>query len=354
MRSIHRHWPETLNATSTHDTKRSEDVGARINVLSEIPDEWSEKLQRWGAANEKLKRKVKGTAVPEKNMEVLLYQTLIGAWPLQDGDLGKFRERIRNYMLKAVREAKVQTRWVRPNPDYEKALSNFVNSILSEGPRNKFLPDIQAFQDRIGPHGAINALSQLLIKITAPGTPDFYQGTEVWNLRLVDPDNREPVDFNAHQQLMRKLDARSAGVARYAVQDLMRNWRDGMIKLFLTSRALSVRREMPQAFRGDYIPLRAIGERAENVCSFARCRGSQWAVLVVPRFSTQVMRFENDRLTQQDWGETAVVMPANAPERLTDAFTGETWEPHAAGRERRLEIHPLFAALPFALLTTAR
>jgi (1->4)-alpha-D-glucan 1-alpha-D-glucosylmutase len=190
-----KHWPHTLNATTTHDTKRSEDVRARINVLSEIPDEWEKRLMRWRDWNHGRKHVVEGTPVPTPNEEIMLYQTMLGAWPLREDGVPDFQQRLQEYMIKATREAMVHTKWTVPNVKHEKALVDFISAIMKPSPGNEFLNDFLRFQQDVAFYGALNSLSQVLIKVAFPGVPDFYQGSELWDLRLVDPDNRGPVDF---------------------------------------------------------------------------------------------------------------------------------------------------------------
>ena len=212
-------WPNTMNATSTHDTKRSEDVRARINVLSQMPDVWARKLSRWRSLNADKKQAVDGEPAPSGNDEYMLYQTLAGAWPLSEEDRPGLRDRIRAFMLKAVREAKTHSNWLRPHLSYEDACLGFVDALLAESEDNVFLKDFTAFHRRVAAPGAVNALSQVLLKVASPGVPDFYQGTELWDFSLVDPDNRRPVDFTKRTALSRRTaEARSAGSCRAAAR----------------------------------------------------------------------------------------------------------------------------------------
>ncbi|MBE0603011.1 MAG: malto-oligosyltrehalose synthase, partial [Deltaproteobacteria bacterium] len=226
-------WPHSMNSTSTHDTKRSEDVRARINVLSEIPGEWEERLKAWSGMNAAKKRVVNGIAVPDPAEEVLLYQTLLGAWPLDKEDLPELGSRIESYMVKAIREAKVHTRWIRPNPAHESAVREFVSALLEEPcpGANAFLADFLPFQGKVAHYGAINGLAQLLVKIAAPGVPDIYQGTETWDFSLVDPDNRRPVDFRRRIGLLNDLKDREPQARSVLTGELLSSWRDGRIKL---------------------------------------------------------------------------------------------------------------------------
>ena len=206
----------TLNATSTHDTKRAEDVRARINVLSEVPGAWDKKLQRWSRWNRPKKRLVNGQTVPDPNEETLLYQTMLGAWPLEEDQVPGFRKRLQDYMVKAAREAMVHTKWTRPNVRHEQALIHFIKSITKASEDNPFLPDFLRLHREVAYWGALNSLSQLLLKITIPGVPDFYQGSELWDFRLVDPDNRGPVDFEKRAPCWPSSNGRKINAADWA------------------------------------------------------------------------------------------------------------------------------------------
>src|SRR5216110_567472 len=206
-----RDWPATLLATSTHDTKRSEDVRARMVAISEIPELWRRSLQRWGTANHRWKRMVNDLEAPDANEEYLFYQTLLGTWPMQaNGDpepapTADYIERIQAYMAKALKEAKINTSWIQPNEQWDAAMSDFVARVLDSSPKNKFVPTFLPVAEEIARLGAINSLSQAAIKLTVPGVPDIYQGSEIWNFSLVDPDNRRPVDYGLRRRLLFEL-----------------------------------------------------------------------------------------------------------------------------------------------------
>ena len=244
-----------MNASSTHDTKRAEDARARINVLSEIPQEWQNRLTHWASLNEKHKALRNGTAVPDRNEEYFLYQTLLGMWPLQEEEVFGVLERLQSYAVKATREAMVHTRWTRPNLAHEEGLTRFVASILNEKENREFLDDFRGFHRRLAFYGMLNGLSQTLLKITAPGVPDFYQGSELWDLRLVDPDNRGPIDFERRiallQGLQREAISRTGGLAA----QLWESWADGTIKLYVIWKALQLRQKWNGLFTdGDFCP----------------------------------------------------------------------------------------------------
>lgn len=287
-------WPLALNSTSTHDTKRSEDVRARINVLSEIPEVWGEVLWEWAAVNREFKSTSEdGEVIPSTNDEYLVYQTLLGAWPLEPMDqegAAEFIARMQRYMEKATREAKVHTSWIDPNEEYDGAMREFVASILRGADRpeepGRFLESFLPLQLRIARIGMLNSLSQTMMKLTCPGVPDIYQGQEVWDFSLVDPDNRRPVDYRRRLQLLEELEAELEGVGdRSALcQALMRTWEDGRPKLYLTRMLLQLRQRLPELFReGSYEALEGSGEQAEHLIAFRRRVSGAEIVAVAPR-----------------------------------------------------------------------
>jgi (1->4)-alpha-D-glucan 1-alpha-D-glucosylmutase len=349
-------WPGGMSATSTHDTKRSEDVRARIHVLSEIPREWRAAVRRWHRLNRRHVGAVDGRPAPDRNDQYLLYQTLVGAWPLgapgPDG-LAPFTARIQAYGLKAAKEAKVNTSWINPNEAYDEALRRFVAGLLEPGPRNRFLEDFAGFHAPIARLGAVNSLAQTLLKITAPGVPDFYQGTELWDLSLVDPDNRRPVDFGLRQRHLAELRARvAAGDLGGLARELVAGWEDGRIKLYTIHRALACRRSAPELFQeGEYVPVRAGGARAAQVCAFARRRAGRPALTVVPRLTA--------RLTEGGarwpcgaalWGDTHVLLPDPVHATYVHVYTGALVRPASRDGHAVLPVGELLAEFPVALL----
>jgi (1->4)-alpha-D-glucan 1-alpha-D-glucosylmutase len=343
-----------MNATSTHDTKRSEDVRARINVLSEIPEEWEKRLQHWSRLNAGKKRIVNGIATPDPGEEILLYQTLLGAWPLEEEELPGLKPRIERYMVKAMREAKIHTRWIRHNIAHEAAVKEFVASLLEDPSpdTNAFLADFLPFQRKISHYGAINSLAQLLLKIASPGVPDMYQGTELWDFSLVDPDNRRPVDYPLRARLLQELMTMESPGAAPLPPDLLSTWEDGRVKLFVTYKALSFRRERKDLFLdGAYVPLPVTGGVKEHALAFARNRGDAWAIAAVPRLATRLAPPGEFPLGLGVWGaRTAIRLPPELPGRWRNAFTGEIL--HAAGGDgaKLLHLHAVFHDFPVALL----
>ena len=242
-------WPHSMNTTATHDTKRGEDARARINVLSELPDEWAERLKAWEKMNEPAKKLSGRRSMPDKNDEYFLYQTLIGAWPFAEEAGPAFTRRIRQYMVKAVREAKIHTAWVKPDIEYENACSSFVNAILTPSKENRFLKAFLPFQRKIAHYGILNSLSQTLLKTVSVGVPDLYQGSELWDLSLVDPDNRRPVDFQKRAAALRDITKKARRDTGKLIDELLGDADDGRVKLFLMHRALWARKECVGLFR---------------------------------------------------------------------------------------------------------
>jgi len=359
-----RQWPSALSATSTHDTKRGEDVRARINVLSEIPDAWKAAALKWRALNRRFKTDVSGALAPDPNEEYLLYQTLVGAWPFapstgsgSPGDgpppTSEFVERICAYMRKALRESKAHTSWLSPDEEYEEAVQRFVRTILDPRRGGPFLEAFVPFQARVAELGIYNGLAQLLVKLTAPGIPDFYQGTELWDLNLVDPDNRRPVDYARRREILDALTCRREVNDAAMAAELLTRRRDGRIKMFVMARALGARQRLPHAFQGEYVPMQTAGGRADSVFAFARRDGSEYAVTCVPRLLASVIPDPDAPPLGAAWLDTRVILPADAPTSFRDAFTGATIEAGREGPATALAAATLFEQLPVALLVAS-
>ena len=357
-------WPYSMLATSTHDTKRSEDVRARLDVLSELPKTWSVQVLKWRKTNRTRKRLLAdGRNVPDMNEEYLLYQTLLGSWPfaLADASAGAegsrkdFSNRIKQYMAKAVHEAKVNLSWINDDPAYVEALQQFVQKILAPGTRgrpNAFLEQIQAFLPSINLFGAINSLAQRLLMITAPGNPDIYRGTELWDFSLVDPDNRRPVDYGLRERLLSELDHRAEGnnLAQLCAE-LLKNYQDGRIKLWTTAQSLRLRREHRELFHaGQYMPLHAQGSKRDHMVAFARVWANQVAIIAVPRLSYTLAKGHLVPPLAELWENTELPVPGNTAEFMYNVFTGVkirvTPSHTLLGRE-------LFQHFPVALLIGA-
>jgi (1->4)-alpha-D-glucan 1-alpha-D-glucosylmutase len=339
-----RRWPFSLTASTTHDAKRSEDVRARVNVLSELAGEWERRVERWTAENRGKKRAVGSALVPDANEEIFLYQTLVGAWPLRDPREARFAERLEEYLVKAAREAKVHTDWLNPDEEWEAALAAFVRSLLDDGGPNPFLDDLLGFQSLVAVYGAWSALAQVVLQIAAPGVPDTYQGTELWSFSLVDPDNRRPVDWELRRRLLDELDARRDDPA--LLPELVEEWRDGRIKLWVTWKASTARRRDPDLFLlGDYRPLAAEGALARHLVAFARRHRDRWLIAAVPRWVSAVVPAGTPPLGDV-WGDLALALPAGAPAAWRDVLSGE----EVAAEAGALPAARLFARLPVALL----
>lgn len=346
LRSRRKKWPFALNTTMTHDAKRSEDIRARINVLSELSEEWARHLNDWSCWNEPKCRIVKGVRAPERNEEILLYQTLLGSWPLTDQVCACYSRRIQEFMVKAVREAMVHTRWAVPNIDHERALTDFVGAILADTPENRFLHDFRPFADKIAYHGALNSLSQLTIKMASPGVADFYQGSEDWDLRLVDPDNRRRVDFAARGQMLDSLTTGDRSLSQLVV-----GWRDGRIKMYVTTQGLQLRRRHSALFlKGDYVPLAVEGRQRDSVIAFCRRYRGEWCMAVVPRLTTRLKEPRGDAINPELWADTRVLLPARAPRRWLGVFNARRIDVHEL-EGGSLQVRDLLDDFPVALLT---
>ncbi len=358
-----RHWPHEMLATSTHDTKRSEDVRARISVLSEMPAAWRQAVKRWRRMNRTRRREVGGMPAPSHDDEYLLYQTLIGTWPLAEPDeaeLQAYRQRIEAYMLKAAREAKARTSWDNANTEYEEALSQFIAAVLERREGNLFLADFCAFNGRIVRFGLLNGLSQTLLKLTAPGVPDIYQGNETWQFSLVDPDNRRPVDYAAHRRLLDTLQNGQAQDSR--ARALAEDVTDPRCKLFLHVRSLQLRGRDPELFeRGEYLPLKVTGRRAPHLCAFARRLEGRVAVVMAPRLYLKLTggggaTGDGPRppLGAEAWADTAVQLPFALEAPLRGVLDGAEVAPTGSHEQPEISAAAALQSFPVALLTSGR
>jgi (1->4)-alpha-D-glucan 1-alpha-D-glucosylmutase len=337
------HWPHALSALSTHDTKRSEDVRARINVLSEIPNEWRTHATRWRDLNAP-----HGTDIAPDE-EYLLYQTLIGAWPLDPAEATNtnFSDRIIAYMTKAMREAKLRTSWTSPDEEHERAVANFITRILAD---QRFLNDFLAFQKAISHYGILNSLAQTLLRLTAPGAPDTYQGTELWDFSLVDPDNRRPVDYQTRQRLLNSLKSEISNLNSI----LLTRPHTGELKLFLTTTALKARQAHRGLFStGHYHPLHPTGPRANHLFAFARTLQTQTAITIIPRLLTQIVSPPNLPVGPDLWQDTHLPLRnLNHPMRLRNAFTNGPVSLTTVNNTPSILIAQALATFPVALLLT--
>lgn len=359
MQERQAYWSSSLSATSTHDTKRSEDGRARINVLSEIPQEWKAHVTRWAKLNSRYKTDLEGSPAPDRNEEYLLYQTLVGSWPLaalDDVQYGVLCERIQGYMSKALKEAKVHTSWINPDHAHEEAVRRFVESILDRSRPNPFLDDFLPFQERMAHAGMWNSLSQVVLKITAPGIPDFFQGTELWDFSLVDPDNRRPVDYAIRASMLADLQrtcAECGSDLRPLAQTLLDRRADGRIKLYTTMIGLNYRRAHHALFEnGVYIPLESHGSKADHFCAFARLHAEQATVTVVPRLMASLTDdSKRPPMGSEIWSDTWVLVPSWQPgSPYRNLFTGETLLSRTVEDRQVLPVAKVLGEFPVALL----
>ncbi len=337
--------PFGMLTLATHDHKRGADVRARLNVLSEVPRAWGQRVQRWMTWNRRKRTEVDGGPAPSRHDEYLFYQTVVGAWPFDaDGvDLAEpdgFVTRVDDYLRKAVREAKVHSSWAAPNEAYERALSTFVTRCLDVASSRPFVDDVRAFVREIAAAGAVNGLAQTVLELTSPGVPDLYQGTEFWDFSLVDPDNRRPVDF----------ERRRAGLepgARPSLDELLETWRDGRLKQRSIERVLAVRGDAPELFTiGTYVPLTVVGAHADRLTAFARRHGERTLVVIAPRLVEPLLRGER-RPLPRGWGDTRVAWPGDLPRAFEDVLSGRRCEADAEGGWRA---EACLADLPVAVL----
>lgn len=351
-----KHFPHAMLTTATHDHKRGEDVRARIAVLSEIPAQWGQALHHWSEHNHRSPNRTSDSSAsasqpaPSRGFESMLYQTLIGCWPptlrIDDADGVKaLAERVAQWQEKASREAKLETDWTAPNEAYESASRDFLFGILSQEQREGFLPMLRTFVDAIAPAAVINALQQALLRLTVPGIPDLYQGTDLWDMSLVDPDNRRPVDYPRHARFLASLDITQA-TSHTSPHALLKQWQDGRIKQLVVHRALALRKRLPSLFLdGSYLPLEVKGSQSRSVLAFARRQGEDWLVVVVTRLAAGLLGINPTHesatpsasngsnasapglpLVPIDrWGDTAIILPAElGSTALFDHLSGRT------------------------------
>jgi len=342
-------WPHSLNASTTHDTKRSEDVRSRLNVLSEIPQEWGRQVKNWSRINRSLKSTIKRHKAPDKNDEYFLYQTLIGAFPCANESDPDFLPRIKDYMVKAVREAKVHTAWIKPDEAYEEAVLSFVDKLLTLDGENAFLREFLPFKRKVAHFGMLNSLTQTLIKMTAPGVPDFYQGTEFWDFSLVDPDNRRPVNYAKRKSSLREIRQRSLSDLPELITELLATMEDGRIKQFLVYQVLNLRHRIPLLFEeGDYLALEASGPGKDHVIAYARRHKDSYAITVAPRCLAGWIQEGTLPLGDNVWQETYLKLPMPDQVGWQDMLSGA----HLSGGSK-VAIGSILNRLPVSLLLNA-
>lgn len=346
-------WPQAMLATSTHDTKRGEDTRARLAVLSEIPEEWAQQVNAWSGILRARRGDADGAALLDRDDEYLFYQLLIGAWPMEltglstiEADaIGGFAERLEGAMLKSIREAKLHSSWAAPNAAYEDAAVGFVRDALGTGRSEAFFSAFLPFQERVARHGVRNSLVQTTLKLTVPGVPDIYQGAELWDFSLVDPDNRRPVDYTVRGRLLGEVEAALRGDRATAMRAMMENWRDGRIKLAVTSEVLKHRVAHPELFaEGSYEPLTALGRKADSICAFVRRHADNTLVVLAARLPAR-------QDADATWDGTEVAWPSlpSSDTRWIDLLSGKDVE----HRGRSVSAASLLSDLPVAILVPA-
>ena len=329
-------WPSTLNTTATHDTKRGEDARARLNVLTDLAEEWTAKISNW--------RQINAAFViddqPDTNDEYFIYETLLATYPMP-GTEDNYLERLHNYLQKAFREAKRNTSWQHKNQDYEKAVAVFIDRILDS--KHSFIADFEAFYRKTADFGIINSLAQSLLKLTAPGVPDIYQGRENWDLSFVDPDNRRPVDFAENQSLLKNI----IGDKQLSPVDLWANRYDGSIKIQLLSTVLAERKNQSETFiSGDYLPLKVKGKCRKNLLAFARQLDNCWYITVVPLRLAALCSKQSAEITAIDWADTQIILPKEAPGNWENLLGGSSGDL----TQQSIKVSGILADLPYAFL----
>jgi (1->4)-alpha-D-glucan 1-alpha-D-glucosylmutase len=358
MRQRAANWPHTLSATATHDSKRGEDMRARLHVLSEASHEWAEAFMRWQSMNRAFVRDVDGERVPDANEEYLIYQTIVGTWPVEPmsrDEMRQYEGRIVRYLEKALREAKIHTSWMNPSEAYETGAFDFVRNLLG-APGEGFRADLTAFVNQIADSGFVNSLAQTLLKITLPGVPDFYQGCELWDFSLVDPDNRRPIDFETRRTRLDQLLRGANNDLEKTARDLAQQWPSADIKLWVTAQSLALRRHWADLFSfGDYIPLAAHGPAENNLLCFARQFNERCAVTAVPRHFHRLCSLQREpkrRAPRADWQGTQLFLPQSGNGAWHCVLSGRTFEARERDGKSGLDVAAIFDVLPVALLTS--
>ncbi|MEC9373312.1 MAG: hypothetical protein VYC34_05680, partial [Planctomycetota bacterium] len=338
--------PRALSALTTHDSKRSADIRARLLALADMPDEWLQLLSEFRNAL----AAINGASLDPAE-ESLLLQTIVGAWPLDPMSLDAFPDRVSRFMIKAAREAKRRTSWIDGNETHEAALDHAARAVIDDIRRGERLDSIRECIDRIAHAGALNALSALIISAAAPGAPDIYQGTERWRFMLVDPDNRGPVDFAAAAEQLRSIDRELDSNPGDAIRALLDAWPDGGLKQFVTSRLLRARHDHPDLFTiGEHLPLTARGRRADHLIAFARRLNGRTAIAIAPRGALPLTSAQQFPLGESAWDDTIIPLPADAPSRWRCALTGHSIDSRSMNGDPVIGAAEALAALPVALL----
>jgi (1->4)-alpha-D-glucan 1-alpha-D-glucosylmutase len=319
-------------------------------VLSEIPEEWEKQVKTWSEINRSQKKDVRGKAVPVPNDEYFFYQTLVGSYPFNESENESFVGRVKDYMLKSVREAKLHTAWLRPDSAYEEGFLAFVEKVLEHSESNQFMKEFLPFQKWVAGYGIFNSLSQVLLKYTAPGVPDTYQGTEFWDLSMVDPDNRRPVDYSLRISSLKDIKEKAQTDTLKLIDELLSSKEDGRIKLFLTHKVLQARKENLEVFqKGDYLPVEVVGKFKDHIVAFARSFGDTTAIAIAPRFLTSLVQSGESPLGEQVWADTQLQLPQGSSSTWRDAIADQTISGSGA-----IAIGQILQHFPVALLVSQR
>ena len=349
--AIQKKYPYTMLSTSTHDTKRSEDVRARINVLSEMHEEWNGAINKWSSINTAAFIRVQGKLAPSRNDEYLLYQTMLGTY--EHGiDEENFKNRIVAYMLKAVNEAKTHSNWVNPNREYAEAVTSFVHQIWAN---SAFRTSFETFHQSIDYFGRLNSIAQLLLKLTSPGVPDIYQGTELWSYSLVDPDNRRSIDFEKRADALGDLATDALPDVKELQKDLNNPKAPGSAKLHILHRVLNHRKQHPELYtKGDYIPLYAEGAYNQHVCAFLRLLNEEAVLVVTSRLFYKLVNGKRKLpVGRESWQDTSITLPGSITSRATfvNILTGESFPMAGTATDQTLLLADLFVSFPMAIFT---
>ncbi|HEX2982743.1 MAG TPA: malto-oligosyltrehalose synthase, partial [Ignavibacteriales bacterium] len=337
-------WPHTMNGSSTHDTKLSEDVRARINAISEFAQEWDANIKSWNKINQIQKKKINGRYVPDNNEEYRIYQILLGSFPQDAAEHEEYLQRIKEYIVKSLREAKLHSAWIKPNAEYESAAKLFAEAILKNPADNKFLTSFMQFKNKIAFYGMFNSLSQVLLKAASPGLPDFYQGTDLWNFSLVDPDNRRPVDYEKKNKFLDEIVNIKSEETSSFIEKMFDNLENGQIKLFLTYKCLQARKQHSDLFQhGNYVPLYAGGALSENIAAFVRTHENKTAVVIALRFYSALIKPGSRNIDPEIFKDTYIELPEEF--NYTNIITSETVD-----AKREVPLSLILAKFPGALL----
>ncbi|MDF3076215.1 MAG: hypothetical protein K0S09_104 [Sphingobacteriaceae bacterium] len=337
MQIRHAQWPLSINGSSTHDTKRGEDVRARLNVLSDIAGDWIEAIPNWQRLNSDLK----SNGAPDVNDEYFIYQTLLGAYPMPGEDEDNFSERICQYLEKALREAKQNSNWTEPNTAYEEATKNFTLGLLDK--HRSFWKQFEKFHAQAADLGIVNSLSQVLLKFTCPGVPDVYQGCELWDLSLVDPDNRRAVDYEKRSKWLQELEKAEK---ENLLPELWQTRYSGKIKLWLTHALLNLCKECPELFsQGEYLPLKVEGRYRKHVLTFARRYQNDWLITAVPLHVAEICKYQKKETVAIDWQDTRIILPPGAPSNWESVLNGSIGK-----QQKGIAVSDILKDIPLGLI----